>query len=167
MVELLEIPKRENLIDFYGNPEKEGRITNPLFREHHLTVFKFPFPMRLSWCKSKTVTRFLAHKKVGHVIIDALQEILLYKGYEYLRKNNFDLYGGVYCHRKIKGGNRLSTHSWGISIDINPHLGPCNWGAYKEGKYIDRQPDFIKQAFIKRGFVNLPWDTMHFQAMQR
>ncbi len=161
MVKLKEIPSRRELVGFYGNPENQS------FRTDKLDVFRLPYPMRLSWAKSKKATKILAHNKVGFVIIDALKEIENCRGYDYLYTNNFDLLGGVYCFRKIRGGKELSTHSWGISIDINPHLGPCDWKSYKEGNYKDNQPDFIKEAFTKRGFINLPWDTMHFQAMGR
>jgi len=150
---MIKTPLYEDLNKVYGLPGES------------LVKLRLPYPMRLSWDKRKIARNIIVHKDVGPAMIEALEEVLKAVGYNYLRENDFDLFGGAYNHRKIRGGEKLSVHSWGVAIDINPHLGPYDYSAYKAGAYIDRQPDVIKQAFIKRGFVNLPWDTMHFQAV--
>ena len=162
MVELKHIPKGLKEINkYYGNPDRDNNFElDPGWVQAHLTRFKLPFKMKLSW-KNQYVTHILAHYLVGPSIIDALNEIKNFSGLIYLKENKFDEIGGVYNFRKMGNYPALSTHSWGIAIDINPHLGP--YGG------ISHMPDFIVNAFKKRGFNwggDWPpkWasDAMHF-----
>lgn len=152
--------------EVFGNPDKDGNFElDGSFIKAKLKRFKFPFPMRLSWDSSRYMTHFSAHSLVGVFILDALREIRFYKGYGFLKDNGWDFCGGVYCFRKMGSYPALSTHSWGIAIDINPHL-----GRYGEEP---KMPQFIVDAFKKRGFEwggdwpskNPKWkfDGMHFQ----
>lgn len=163
MIKLERVPKKEDLYNYYGDPGKDSPDEN--WKRENIIKILSPFPMRLSWDKSLVARNLYINKKVAPAMIDALQEIVDFKGYDYLVKNDFDLLGGVYNWRKIRGGDSLSTHSWGISIDINPHLGPYDYPAYKAGTYCNLQPIFITEAFMKRGFISLSWDKMHFQAL--
>jgi len=152
---LIEIKK------YYGNPDVDGDfILDTWFVGDNLSIFWFPFPMHLSWKPDHLVRRFQAHVKVGLVIIDALKEIAAYKGEGYLEDNKLNYYGGCFNFRKMRGADKLSTHSYGIAIDINPHIAPFG----RPG----RQPDFIVKAFERRGFEwGGRWrypDPMHFQA---
>ena len=45
----------------------------------------------------------------------------------------FDKMGGTFVWRKIAGTNRLSSHSFGITLDLNPALGGYwRWGTGKD-----------------------------------
>ena len=83
---------------------------------------------------------------------------------DYLAEKGYDSFGGTYNYRLMKGGSMLTTHAWCIAIDMNPHLGP-----YRQrdgnGQWINNQPEFITEAFRKRGFTTFPWDMRHFQAV--
>lgn len=143
-----------DILDYYGDPNRYD------FWDKQLDRFAIPFPMRLSWDKKTEVTRIVAHKKIGHALVDALFEIVETRGTHFLRENDLDLFGGTYSDRNKRGLSEPSTHRWAIAIDINPHRGPL-------GETPD-MPDFIVDAFEKRGFV---WggrferpDGMHFQA---
>jgi hypothetical protein len=114
--------------------------------------------MYLSWQPSKLVRTAYVHKKIVPALCDALMEIREYEGRGYLHLLKYDHFGGCYNYRVIRGGQKLSTHSWAISWDQNPHLGPY--------KGTNNQPQFIIDAFINRGFVSFPWDGMHFQAVK-
>lgn len=164
IIKLGRVPKKEDLYNFYGDPGRNK--LDQEWKKDNIVKCPSPFPMRLSWDEKLIARNLLINRKVAPAMIDALQEIVDYKGHEYLVKNNFDRLGGIFTWRKIRGGDSLSTHSWGISIDINPHLGPYDYPAYKSGDYENKQPDFIMEAFMKRGFISLPWDTMHFQALK-
>jgi hypothetical protein len=77
------------------------------------------------------------------------------------------LYGGCYNFRLIKDSNRLSTHAWGASIDLDPQKNPL-------GKPYNETRGMMPKAVIKifeaegwkwgRRFRNRP-DCMHFQAV--
>lgn len=79
--------------------------------------------------------------------------------------------GGTFMWRNIAGTNRLSTHSFGIAIDINVEL--SNYWRSSEpdrsGKYVykNRIPLEIVKIFEKHGFIwGGRWyhfDTMHFE----
>lgn len=146
----------------YGKPYVRNNMHkyDENFRQN-MSIAQLPFPMRLSWNKEKTVNRILVNNLVASTIIDALQEVLDKVGYEELRRREWDLFGGVFNFRNVReNGNKLSTHSWGIAIDLNPHLGPL-------GEAPRRYPEVFTNAFKKRGAL---WggdfkrpDGMHFQ----
>ena len=75
--------------------------------------------------------------------------------------------GGGYYWRKIAGTNRLSVHSFGAAIDINPKK--ADYWRWHRGKYKYRNkiPYPIVEVFEKNGFIwGGKWyhyDTMHFE----
>lgn len=162
MLILSEVPHGlPAIIDAYGNPDSDGDfVLDASWVDRNLRVFDLPFPMRLSWSPLQVARRIQAHKAVGPVMVDALREIRNYKGWRYLQDNDLDFYGGCFNFRLVRGGARLSTHGWGIAIDVNPHLGPLGESS--------RQPEFVVEAFTRRGFVwGGVWarpDGMHLQA---
>jgi hypothetical protein len=163
MVTLLEPPVGlDQIIDEFGNPDRNGDwILDPEFYECRTTVLRLPFPLRISWGDHRLIERIRCHTDIGCVLVDALEEIKAFRGVEYLQGNGYDFFGGCFNFRPTRGASgRLSTHAWGIAIDINPQLGPL-------GK-PSRQPKFIVRAFTRRGFQwGGEWsrpDGMHFQA---
>ncbi len=75
--------------------------------------------------------------------------------------------GGGYMWRKIAGTKRLSVHSFGAAVDINPKQ--SNYWRWSKGKYKYRNkiPYSIVKVFEKNGFIwGGKWyhyDTMHFE----
>lgn len=83
------------------------------------------------------------------------------------------LNSGSFYWRKIRGSNRLSTHSFGIAIDLNTKYSNywqwdcrCSSEATILG-YKNRIPQLIVDIFEKHGFIwGGKWyhyDTMHFE----
>lgn len=80
---------------------------------------------------------------------------------------------GTFNWRLIKGSNRLSTHSFGIAIDIAvKHSNYWQWDCRciseeTDLKYKNRIPQQIVEIFEKHGFIwGGKWyhyDTMHFE----
>lgn len=77
--------------------------------------------------------------------------------------------GGGFVHRRIAGTQRLSAHSWGIAVDINPHRGDY-WRWQQRGgtlRWRNRVPAAVVAAFEAEGFVwGGRWyhfDTPHFE----
>ena len=167
MIKLTYVPGYSNLNYYYGNPESgdEPGILNKFFARDYLTIVELPFPMRLSWRPEVSVTRAQLHKLVAPAVVDALIEIQEHRGYDYLYENGFDYYGGGFNFRLQRGGRKLSIHSWGAAIDVNPHLAP-----YRQrddnGRWINDQPAFITGAFLSRGFFTYQYDGMHFQGVR-
>lgn len=73
---------------------------------------------------------------------------------------------GTFNYRVISGTKRLSTHAYGIAIDINTDFSDY-WRWDKSMKYKNRIPMEIVEIFENHGFVwGGKWyhyDTMHFE----
>jgi hypothetical protein len=73
---------------------------------------------------------------------------------------------GTFNYRKIAGTDRLSTHSYGIAIDINTDYSDY-WRWDKSMKYKNKIPVEVVKVFEKYGFIwGGKWyhyDTMHFE----
>lgn len=164
MVKLGYVPQGlAEVNEYYGNPDKNGDfVLDPDFLKNNCTIITTPYVMRASWNPALEFKRLWVHKKVAPAMVDALREIVDYKGYDYIHQKGYDYTGGTYNFRYIRTqsgkSTKLSTHSWGIAIDINPHLGPLGIKNHK-------QPQFIIDAFEKRGFFSGRHfaDAMHFQ----
>ncbi len=162
MLKLAYVPEGiERIIEYYGDPDIDDNfILDKSFIEAEQGIFMFPFPMRLSWKPNKVVNRFMAHKKVGAIIYDALYEFKEEVGLEKIFRNKWNYFGGCFNFRVKRNNQGLSTHSWGIAIDLNPHIAPYG----KRG----HQPDILVDIFESRGFEwGGRWrhkDSMHFQA---
>jgi len=162
MLRLEHIPKGiGEIIEYYG---AAGRIVDSKFKAdgdwfaENVRTFHLSFPLKQSW-NQQEIRAFHAHKKVGAVMVDALEEIYALYGHRLMRLHGLDQFGGVYNPRFKFRGDEPSTHSWAIAIDYCPSLGPFGEPS--------RMPWPIVEAFLKRGFVN-PWnnDGMHFQACE-
>lgn len=145
------------IIDCYGNPDRNGDfILDGSFVDTYLGIMELPFFMRLSWQPQRIIEKIQCHRNISPVLVDCLREIGE-RGVNYLDENDFNWYGGCFNFRKNRRENRLSVHSWGIAIDINPQLAPMGIEKHK-------QPQFIIDAFERRGFLHIKDDAMHFQA---
>jgi hypothetical protein len=87
-----------------------------------------------------------------------------------LRQYVFPL-GGTFVWRNIAGTSRLSPHSWGTAIDLNPRHGAYWRDRKKTGPEVEamrnRYPQEIVEIFEKHGFIwGGKWshfDLMHFE----
>lgn len=79
--------------------------------------------------------------------------------------------GGGFNWRRIAGTSRLSAHSYGIAVDINPELGGYwRWSGAAEGAvgpWESRVPDAVIRQMERFGFIwGGKWhhyDGMHFE----
>ena len=156
MIRLDNVPYgREAIETLYGDPRAKDFTTDKL------ESVELPFSLRADWLPSKHIYKLRMHKLVAASLKDALREVLDNVGEEKLREMNWDLLGDAYVFRNKAGAKELSTHSWGIAIDISPKLGPF-------GKPCPDYPKIIVKAFEDRGWIwGGRWrspDGMHFQA---
>lgn len=128
---------------FYGKFQlgANGKPT-AAWENNNLTRFIAPYPLTLSWDLSKTATRVTCHKKVADSLKSILAAILTHYGsLEEIKKARMHLYGGCYEFRNIGGSHKLSMHSYGAAIDLDPENNP-------RGKPYQPEAGMMPQAVI-------------------
>lgn len=159
-----EILGNEYVVQKYGMPGEENLVTvGPPY-----AMFYAGVPVR----------NFRVHKDVAVSLITALTQIQNKYGNDKIATLRLDDFSGTYNYRKMRNGDILSLHSWGIAIDINA---PENQLNQKSKPYKDKNGNTIPAAsfsraeykdFIdimeKNGWYSLGrsknFDYMHFQA---
>ena len=122
------------------------------------------------------VGEMIVNKKVAQEVLDIFKEVYENK-YPIEKIRLIDEYGAndeesmqdnntsAFCYRVVKNSKKLSNHSLGIAIDINPlynpyidgkRIEPANAVIYKDRninvKGIIKKGDTLYNAFIKRGW---------------
>lgn len=123
-----------------------------------LVTRELPTPLRYAYAE-QPIARVRAHKLVAEDLVGALAECLG-RGVPVDRLK----YGGCYVWRPIRGRSTLSTHTWGIAVDLEPAENPLGRSWHDDGKMLDPR---VIEVFKARGWK---WggefgrpDAQHFQ----
>jgi len=115
-----------------------------------------PFGLLLSWDHTRTVNWFRCHRRLTQVFGEVFARIVA-AGLQ----SRVSSFGGCFMYRPQRTGAKLSTHSWGIAIDLNPETNGL-------GMAGDMDTEIVK-LFADAGFEwGGTWpgrgrDPMHFQ----
>lgn len=149
----------ENIITTFGNIwehiSADGTL-RPSWEANHFGRVKLPFAIPLSWKPELNVRNLYCHKKLKKAFLTVFTEVEN-KGL----RNMIKTFGGCFSYRSKRIGEKLSTHSWGIAIDINPE-------SNRMGERGDLDPRVV-EIFKRYGFSwGGEWsgsikDPMHFQ----
>ena len=146
------------LMQKYGTPNETG--------VNYLVTIPLPYPMRLSWDKSKIIARLRCHKLVANQLSAIFKDILDFYGLEHIQRLGIDLYGGCFNFRKMRGGSDWSRHSWGVAIDLDPERNQLKQTS-KNANFAKMEYQPMIDIFYKHGFVSLGreknYDWMHFE----
>ncbi len=129
---------------------------DPRWETDQLTRAALPFGIPLSWDPGRSVTNILCHKKTATVFPAVFAEIEK-QGH----KDQVRTFGGCFNFRSKRTSGKISTHAWGIAIDLNPDTNP-------QGRPGDMPLEIVK-IFQGYGFTwGGDWsgntrDPMHFQ----
>ena len=88
-------------------------------------------------------------------------------GYERIKDLRLDHWGGCLNVRRMSGGRKYSTHSWGIAVDYDPQHNRLKWG---RDKAFFARPEYSKwwEFWENEGWTSLGrtrnFDWMHIQA---
>ncbi len=121
-----------------------------------LELVSLPFPMRLSWDPSRAITQMTCHRRMARVSSSAfgcIQE----RGIQ----GRITTFGGCFAFRPQRTGSKLSAHSWGIAIDVNPESNPQGSAGQIDAELIE----IFRQAGFEWGgdWQGKTRDPMHFQ----
>lgn len=148
----------QQLTKRFGIPNETG--------EGYLVHIDLPYPMRLAWDLETSITRMSCHKDIANKFITIFNDLFYTYGYDEIKRLGIDLYGGCFAYRKMRRGSSMSTHSWGVAIDLDPAR-----NLLRETSATARfaRPEYQKMIdiFYYNGFESLGVeqnrDWMHFQ----
>ena len=141
--------------DIYSLIRDDGSL-DPRWETEYMAYTHLPFPIPLSWDLSKSVTKLYGHKKLTELLSNVFAEIE-----RRALRTKVRTYGGCYNFRQKRTSRKLSTHSWGIAVDLNPDSNP-------QGSSGDMDPEVV-EVFRQFGFKwGGDWsgrskDPMHFK----
>ncbi|MBK9170764.1 MAG: M15 family metallopeptidase [Bryobacterales bacterium] len=92
----------------------------------HQVRLHLPFPMQLSWDRTKPVTSFFVHEKVHDSARRCFERIADAYDAAARRETGIAIFGGCLNVRRMRGGSAWSMHSWGIAIDFDPERNGLN-----------------------------------------
>lgn len=127
---------------------------------------KLPFPFVIAWDTTQRINTFACHRLAAPVFSSIYAEAAKHYGEKEFRRLRLDYFGGCFNHRPMRGGSRLSTHSWGIAVDVDPIRNQLKWGKDRASLAA---PDCVAFWNIveAHGAVSLGrarnYDWMHFQ----
>jgi hypothetical protein len=145
---LTEIPDGlEQILKTYGNAVSFN------FERENLVEVELPF---ILYYGGAPVHRCEFHRMAAPNLLQALNAVLKAGLQEQIQKD----YGGTYCFRKSRTTGMLSTHSWGIAIDLRVKDFPLG--------STNRLPDSVVKCFNDAGFLyggdfHGERDPMHMQ----
>lgn len=100
-----------NIYEYIGT---DGQLA-PHWQSDFLAKTSLPFPMRLAWDPARVITRMTCHRLMTGIYASVFAGI---------QKNGLESkvvsFGGCFAFRPQRTGSKLSAHSWGIAIDLNP-----------------------------------------------
>ena len=163
-------PLQRDCPTFYGNPDPDGDgVPNRAWEDANLVRVTPPWTMVLSWDVSKTLKSIRVHKHVAPSLERILGVIWAHAGHsqDQIERMRMHLFGGAYNFRRMRGGHRLSMHSYGCAIDLDPERNRMGrpWAPLAGG-----MPSMVVNAFEDEGWVfGGRWsgddcDPQHFQA---
>ena len=134
------------------------------------TRIEAPYQMFLAWDQDIKLRTIQCHELVAESLYTVLESIKNQYSEKEIKAFGFDQFGGAFNVRKIRGGNRWSTHSWGISIDLDPARNGLRT-KWKDSFFAKPECEAMLDAFKKEGWYSLGrekgYDSMHFQACYR
>lgn len=155
-----------NLNKFFGDPRgSNGQVSRKWYAEN-IVKWTPPYPLFYSDGKRTPLRTLLLHKKVVAVYTAAYTEVAKEFTPAEIKENHLDICAGTFNYRPMRGGSRLSVHSWGIAIDMDPARNPFP-STWREGMLNHEFADILeKHGLWWRGRKG-DNDPMHFQAAWR
>ncbi len=144
----------QEIIDYYGEPGT------------HQVYCKLPYRMKLAWDEDVLISKFSCHRVIQYNLEAIFEDTLKEYGTDGIDELGLNLFGGCLNVRKMRGGNKLSVHSWGLAVDLNPLNNQLKWDSSKAVFAKEEYKPFW-EIVEKWGGYSLgrekDYDWMHFQ----
>lgn len=148
------IQTQEELKKYYGEVGKNQ------------TSVTLPYPFRIAWNKTQKVKKITCHKKTADSFVRIMERVKDHYGNE-IKSLGLDLWGGCLNVRKMRGGDKWSTHAWGIGHDFDPERNKLRWNSTQANFAKPEYKEWWK-IWESEGWVSLGreknYDWMHIQA---
>lgn len=116
-------PNQRDVATFYGNPDPDGNgQPDRAWEDANLTRITPPWQMVLAWDPKTIVKTITIHKKCAPSLATVLLMIWEHYGRDQaaIQLARLNLFGGSYNFRLMRGSPKLSMHSYGCAIDLDP-----------------------------------------------
>jgi hypothetical protein len=145
----------ETFGDIYKYVRPDGSL-DPRWQVDFLAPVALPFPLVLSWDHSTSISRFLCHKLLTGRFKDIFDRVQAGR-----LQPKIESYGGCFAFRPKRTNTKLSTHIWGIAIDLNPETNAQGTAGDMDAGVIE----IFRGAGFKWGgdWERQTRDPMHFQ----
>jgi hypothetical protein len=149
----------EEIIDVFGDIRQhigqDGRLATT-WQANYLTRMSLPFPLRLAWEPSRTITQMTCHRRMALAFAGVFRAIE-----DRGLQTSVTTFGGCFAFRPQRTGNKLSAHSWGIAIDLNSESNPQGTTGTMHSGLIE----IFRSAGFEWGgdWQGRARDPMHFQ----
>lgn len=144
----------QQIIDKYGEPGSNQAYC------------VLPYRMKLAWQLDVTVSKFSCHKDIKDNLEALFTEVLDTYGIHSVQELSLDIFGGCLNIRPVRGGSNLSTHSWGLAVDLDPAHNQLRWNADRAKFAGSEYNEFWKIVKAHGGYSMgqiKNYDWMHFQ----
>jgi D-alanyl-D-alanine carboxypeptidase len=133
----------------------DGQL-DPRWQTDFLVRILLPFPLRLAWDLSRTITRMTCHGRLTRVYASVFASIQ-----EQGLQGKVASFGGCFAFRPQRTGSKLSAHSWGIAIDLNPESNSQGSAGNMDAGLVE----IFRNAGFQWGgdWKGKTCDPMHFQ----
>jgi hypothetical protein len=148
-------PRQAGVERFYGPPGS------------NLVKIECPYQLYLAWATSTPLRKWDIHERVADSALRVMGRVLSHYGAERIHGLKLDLWAGCAVIRPMRGGTKLSMHSYGIAIDWNSEFNQLRWG---RDKATLAQPEYetFWKLWEEEGWLSLGrarnYDWMHVQA---
>jgi D-alanyl-D-alanine carboxypeptidase len=134
---------------------KSDGTLRPAWEASILAVVELPRPLPLAWDRDTKVTRIRCHKRLVAEFAQAFRNVDAADLWSELKD-----YGGCFNFRTQRGsGSKISTHAWGIAIDLSVNENPLGAASKLHVGVIQA---FEAAGFFWGGRFGRP-DAQHFQ----
>jgi D-alanyl-D-alanine carboxypeptidase len=131
-------------------------MLDPRWQGDFLDRVALPFALPLSWDISRSVRQFTCHKLLLPVFTRVFGDI-----HNAGLQSKLSSFGGCFAFRPQRTGTKLSAHSWGIAVDLNPETNQQGTAGNMDSSVVT----IFRQAGFEWGgsWQGRRRDPMHFQ----